>query len=287
MITKSNPFKNEKGPLIYLVGTPIGNMGDVSSRAIEVLKSADIIASEDTRNTAHLLTGLGIKAKKLFPCYAQNERVSAIKLVEEVKNEGLVLCYMSDAGNPGISDPGSILVSIAIENDVPVSAVLGPSAFIHALIVSGFDTSDFSFYGFLPVKENARQQSLEELVSRKETLIFYESPHRITKTLATMSKVFGTKRRAVACRELTKMYEEVIRGELGELSTDFPESSLRGEFVIIVEGNKEEKVISKEDIVQALNDAYKAGLTVKEAVMKVAEELKVKKNEVYRLANEK
>lgn len=287
MITKNNPFKTEEGPLIYLVGTPIGNMGDVSSRVIEVLKRADIIASEDTRNTAHLLTTLGIKAKKLVPCYAQNERVSATKLVEEVKKEGQVLCYMSDAGNPGISDPGSIMVSIAIEKDVPISAVLGPSAFVHGLIVSGFDTSDFSFYGFLPVKENARQQALEKLNNRKETLIFYESPHRILKALASMAKVFGTSRRAVACRELTKMYEEVIRGELGELSTDFPESSLRGEFVIVVEGNKEEKIVSKEDIIQALNDAYQDGLTVKEAVLKVAEELKVKKNDVYRLANEK
>lgn len=284
MLKRNKPFGNTKSPVLYLVGTPIGNLQDISQRAIEVLKSVDIIACEDTRNTSFLLKNLGIENKKIISCYSQKEKEEGKKIIAMMLNDNLSVAYVSDAGNPGISDPGAILCSMAIEEDIPVTAVLGPSAFVHALITSGFDTSDFSFYGFLPVKENMKKDFLKQLKERKETLIFYESLHRIDKTLLSMSEVFGQDRRAVVSRELSKMHEEYLRGTLKELS-DFPEDAKRGEFVIVVEGADEsEKTTDDDNIVKSIKEYLDKGYSLKESVGIVSDELGLRKNYVYNIA---
>lgn len=274
----------QSAPMLYLVGTPIGNIKDVSDRAREVLAAADIIASEDTRNTAFLLRTLGLKAKRLVSCYAQKERETGEKLIAEIIDKKLVLAFVSDAGNPGISDPGALLCSNAIAKGVPVSVVLGPSAFVQALIVSGFDTSDFSFFGFPPAKEAAQKQFFGRLADRSETLAFYESPHRIIKTLKTMATVFGPKRRAVAAREMTKIHEEYLRGTLEELA-ELPSDAVRGEFVIVVEGLIKSDEVDEAVVEVLLENSIKAGMTVKEAVAFISQKLKVGKNKVYTIAN--
>lgn len=284
MLKRNKPFSNEKSPVLYLVGTPIGNLKDISQRAVEVLKSVDLIASEDTRNTSFLLKNLGIENKKLVSCYSQKEKEEGKKIINAMLTEGVSVAFVSDAGNPGISDPGAILCSMAIEENIPVTAVLGPSAFVQALITSGFDTSDFSFYGFLPVKENVRKDFLKNLKERKETLIFYESPHRIDKTLSSMFGAFGAERRVVISRELTKIHEEYLRGTLGDM-IDFPEDAKRGEFVIIVEGAKNIESDTDDDkIIEYIKEYLEKGYSLKESVGIVSDELNLRKNYVYNIA---
>ncbi len=277
-VTKGLNFSQDS-LLLTLVATPIGNLEDMSPRGIKALSEADDIFCEDTRNTEKLLSCLKIGKKNLHSCHDFNEEEESNKAIELIK-EGKKVCYASDAGYPLVSDPGSRLVAKALENDIRVSVVPGPCAAINALVCSGLDSEHFYFEGFLPPKEKARNDELRELSERKETLIFYESPHRITKTLVAMCAVFGP-RKAVIARELTKVHEEFIRGTLPELAI-LGEDELRGEMVIIVEGKPNASVeVDDNMICLALRDELEFERSGKEAVENVAKNMGVKKNRVY------
>ena len=282
MVTRSKSFDGKK-PLLYLIATPIGNLKEITERALEVIKEMDIIAAEDTRNTFSLLANYGIK-KELFSLREHNEKEASQYIISKIL-EGKRVAYVSDAGYPGISDPGQILVQEAIKNDICVSTISGSSAFINALVASGQATDHFYYYGFLSPKENEAKEQLKEMINRKETLIFYESPHRIIKTLNYLNTVLGN-REAVIARELTKLNEEYIRGTLDELKS-IDESSLKGEMIIIVSGNKKEKTISDEEIINRVNYLVEKGLKTKSAVEVAADELKINKNYIYNLVCKK
>ncbi len=268
-------------PLLYLIATPIGNLSEFTPRAIEVLSSCDFIAAEDTRNSGQLMAHFKI-SKPFISCHEHNENEASAKIISLLK-EGKKVCYMSDAGYPTVSDPGQKLVAHCLKEGIKVSVISGPSAAINALAISGLDTSHFYFEGFLPAKESEKSAELKDLASRKETIIFYESPHRILKTLTSMYKVLGD-RKATICRELTKAHEEVIRGTLKDfISLD--EASLRGEMVIVVEGCKDLKQeLNDQDILNALQAKISEGKRAKEAVKEVAEEFSIQKNKVYDLS---
>lgn len=279
MMTRNKSFNN--GPLLYLVATPIGNLKEISKRALEVFNESDIIAAEDTRNTYSLLANYGIK-KELFSLREHNELEASEHLINLIK-QGKKVAYVSDAGYPGISDPGYLLVQTAIKNDINVSVVSGSSAFLTALVASGLETEHFYFFGFLSKKGNEGKSSLEELKDRRETLIFYESPHHIKKTLELLLEVFGN-RKAVIARELTKLNEEYIRGTLEELN-QIDEATLKGEMVVLVEGNQSNSDdISDERIVERLKYYLNYKIDKKTAIELVKNELNVGKNRVYKLA---
>lgn len=261
-------------PLLYLIATPIGNLGEFSSRAIDVINQMDFIACEDTRNTKELLRKFDIN-KHLVSLREHNEVEMSNYVIKEILN-GKKVAYVSDAGYPAISDPGNILVKIANENDIAISVVSGSSAFINALVSSNLDTDHFYFHGFLPAKEGEAKRELEELKSKEETLIFYESPHRIEDTLKSLLSVLGD-RKIVLHRELTKINEEKIYGAISELLTlDF--NLIKGEIVLVVEGSKEEKTLSDSEIQTYVAYFVSKGMSKKDAIETVSDIYKVKKN---------
>lgn len=278
---KNNPYSKKEGPLVGLVSTPIGNIEDITVRAMKFLQSADIIACEDTRNTGLLLSRLNIKPKKLISLYAQTEIKDSKRILEEVKAGKLTLAYCSDAGMPGISDPGSILVKTAYEMEIPVTVLPGPTASLCALVLSSFDSADFSFYGFLPTKNNQEKTFLADLKDRKETLIFYESPKRILKTIEIMKEVFGPNRKISLIRELTKIHEEVIAGTLEEF--EHAQIEEKGECIIIVDGNKEDNTLSDDEIIKLLKKGLKQGKSLSSLSKEIASDYKLSKNVVYKL----
>ena len=221
-----------EGKLI-LVPTPIGNLEDITLRALNVLRNADLILAEDTRTTSNLLRHFSIE-KKMFAYHQHNEHQATKKIVEMLES-GQTIAVVSDAGTPGISDAGFLLVRSCIEKNIPVECLPGPTAFVPALIASGIPSDKFCFEGFLPVKKG-RATLLNELKEETRTMIFYESPHRLLKTLEQFCEVFGSDRKASASRELTKVFEETIRGSLAEVLDYFKSKSLKGEFVIVVGG---------------------------------------------------
>ena len=277
---RSKSFNNST-PLLYLVATPIGNLGEMSKRALEVLNEMDLIAAEDTRNTHMLLSQYGIK-KELFSLREHNEIEASKHLISLLKN-GKKIAYVSDAGYPGISDPGYLLVKEAIKENINVSTVSGSSAFINALVASGLPTDHFYFYGFLSKKGNEAKRELEKLVTREETLIFYESPHHVKETIELMNEVFGN-RHIVLARELTKLNEEYIRGSLSEfLELDY--STVKGEMVVIVEGKQSNNDdITDEMIKERLEFLLAKDISKKAAIEIVVDELKQPKNRVYKIA---
>ena len=279
---RNKSFENNK-PLIYLIATPIGNLGEMSKRALDVLQEMDVIAAEDTRNTYSLLSHFGIK-KELFSLREHNEIEATEHLLRLVKN-GKKVAYVSDAGYPGISDPGYLLVKKAREEGVAVSTVSGSCAFINALVSSGLPTDHFYFYGFLSKKGNEGKKALENLIDRPETLIFYESPHQIEETIKLLFNVFGD-RNCVIARELTKLNEEYISGTLSELvNLDF--KTIKGEIVLVLQGqNVENDLINDEKIQEKLRFYMSLGVTEKAAIQIAVEELKVPKNRVYKLAQQ-
>lgn len=220
---------------LYLVPTPIGNLQDITLRAIEVLKSCDIILAEDTRKTGILLKHFQIE-KTVWAHNKFNEHKGLASIIDKLKS-GNEIAMVSDAGTPGISDPGFLLVRECIKNDIGIETLPGPVAFIPALVNSGLASDRFCFEGFLPVKKG-RAKRLEELKEETRTLIFYESPYRLVKTLQNFSDTFGADRKASVSRELTKIYEENIRGSLMELIAHFSKGTVKGEIVIVVEGGK-------------------------------------------------
>ena len=272
---RNKNFVDDK-PLLYLLATPIGNLKELSPRAIEVLSSADLIACEDTRNTFSLLSHYDIK-KNLVSLREHNEKAMSQKVVEEILS-GKKVVYVSDAGYPCISDPGNILAKKAIEAGINVSTICGSSAFLNALVSSGLPTDHFSFYGFISPKDNEATQELNALKGRAETLIFYESPHRIERTLKLFHQVLGD-RTAVIGRELTKINEEFVRGTLSELS-NMDCDTLKGEMVIIVEGNTSKEEVSDEDVLKRLDELIKLGVDKKASIEITSQELKVNKNHI-------
>lgn len=277
---RSQNFKSDK-PLLYLVATPIGNLSEMSPRAIETLQNADIIACEDTRVTGKLLKFFNI-SKPLISLREHNEVSEASKLISKIL-AGEKVAYASDAGYPCISDPGAKLVQLALQNGINVSTVSGPNAGLNALVASGLDTTHFYFHGFLNAKESVARNEIKEMVRRKETIIFYEAPHRIMKTLNLLFEILGD-RRACLARELTKQHEEYIRGPLSEL-VELDETTLKGEMVLIVEGFKNENQpdLNNEEIYQMVKNFVGMGMSTKDAIKRVSEITQVSKNQVYKI----
>lgn len=280
-------FEKENRGMLYLVPTPIGNLEDMTIRGIRILKEVDLIASEDTRNTQKLLNHFEIKTSQIsFHEHNTQERI--VQLLEKM-HEGVTIAQVSDAGMPSISDPGHELVVACIEAGIPVVPLPGANAGLTALIASGIAPQPFYFYGFLPRKKKEQIQELKELNQRPETLILYESPHRLKEVLKNMVSIFGEERRIVCCRELTKRYEEFIRGTIAEALEWATTSEVRGEFCLIIEGNSAASLIAEADTswssmtlsehVNAVID--ERGLTSKEAIKEVAKLRDIKKQEVY------
>ncbi len=268
-------------PGLYLVATPIGNLGDISLRALAVLARADLIAAEDTRHSKKLLTHFGIAAK-LTPYHEHNAERDRPKLLARLR-KGESVALISDAGTPLVSDPGYKLVRAALDAGVAVISIPGPSATLAALTSAGLPTDTFLFAGFLPVKQGARRARLEELASVPATLIFFETSPRLGKALDDMAEVLGPRDAAVA-RELTKLHETITRGRLGELVAQLEEGhGLKGEFVVVVAPpSADETEASDEAIVAALEIAL-AAESFRDAVRSVSEGLKVKRSRVYEL----
>lgn len=277
-------YKESPQGILYLVATPIGNLSDLSTRALSVLKEVDVIAAEDTRNSGRLLAHFDIK-KPLISLHEHNESEMServISLLMDKKN----VAYISDAGSPGISDPGQRLVQKVLAADFPISYIPGPVAAITGLVPSGINSDHFLFYGFLDSRKSRRLQELEKLAGFPYTIIFYESPHRIKATIDDILSVFQH-RKAVIARELTKIHEEYIYGSLDELAT-IDENSLKGEMVIIIEGLSEgEESIDEDTIYQALKTRIKSQMSAKDAIREVSILYKYPKNEVSRLYYQK
>ena len=273
---------------LYLVATPIGNLEDITLRALRILKEVDIIAAEDTRHTLGLLNHFEI-SKPLISYYKQIESTKSTKLVEMLK-EGKNIAVVSDAGTPGISDPGEQIVKCAIEEGIEIVPIPGCVAFVNALISSGMDTREFTFIGFLSSVKKDRKNKLEEIKYETRTLIFYEAPHKLKTTLTEMLEILGD-RNIVLARELTKIHEELIRGKLSDILENMDD--VKGEFVVIVEGNSESKkdIELKELNRMSLDEQYeiyeKQGLSKKEIVKQIAKNRGVSKNEIYQYFLEK
>ena len=270
--------------MLYLVPTPIGNLGDISIRCRQTLEEADFIAAEDTRVTLKLLNHLGIK-KSLVSYYEHNKAFKGDKIVERILN-GETCALVSDAGSPAISDPGEDLVKQCAAAGIPVCAIPGPCAAITALSISGQNTGRFCFEGFLSTSKKSRREHLESLQNEQRTMIFYEAPHKLLSTLEDLCTAFGGDRGISLCRELTKLHEEVVRTTLGEAVARYTENPPKGEFVLIVAGAeapvKEEA--SETDAAARVAQLMEEGLSRKDAVKQTAKELGLPKNVVYDIA---
>jgi 16S rRNA (cytidine1402-2'-O)-methyltransferase len=272
-------YERQTRQVLLLAATPIGNLGDASRRLIDALTSAEVIAAEDTRTTVQLLRALGIENRpRLIALHEHNERDRAAELVELARDADLLV--LSDAGMPTVSDPGFILVQAAIAAGVTVSALPGPSAVLMALAVSGLPTDRFAFEGFLPRK--GRLPALRALASETRTLVFFESPHRIGDALRDLATAFGPDRPAAVCRELTKLYEEVVRGTVAELAERFADGA-RGELVIVV-GGAAPASASLEDGVARVAELVGEGSRLKEAAAEVADQTGLSRRELYEAA---
>jgi 16S rRNA (cytidine1402-2'-O)-methyltransferase len=277
------PQKQDLAPGLYLVATPIGNLEDITSRAIRVLKKCDLIACEDTRQTQKLLNHFGIETP-MISYYEQNEASRAAELIEKLA-AGARIAVVSDAGTPGISDPGFRLVTLAIERGMPVIPIPGPAAFVSALVASGLPVEAFSFRGFLPAKSGARRTQLDSVRQSMQTEIFYEAPHRIRETLDDVVTVLGTARRIVVGRELTKIHEEFLRGTAAEvLASVNARGELKGEIVLLIGPASNDtptlERVSLRDRIEQLMSGEK--LDEKSALKKVAKERGISKSEAYR-----
>ncbi len=267
---------------LYLVATPIGNLADITLRALRVLKEVDLIAAEDTRHTLGLLNHFEI-SKPLISYYKQNESTRSAELVEKLKN-GKNIALVSDAGTPGISDPGEQIVKCCIKEKIEIVPIPGACAFVNGLIGSGMETREFCFLGFLSAVKKERKEKLEEIKYETKTLIFYEAPHKLKNTLKDMREILGD-RNIVLARELTKIHEEFIRGKMSDILEELNE--VKGEFVVLVEGNCESKkdVEIKKLNEMTLEEQYQfyenQGLEKKEIIKKMAKDRGVNKNEIY------
>jgi 16S rRNA (cytidine1402-2'-O)-methyltransferase len=269
---------------LYIVATPIGNLEDITQRALRVLSEVDLIACEDTRHTKGLLNHFGIKTKTTS-YHEHNERERTAELVDLLQ-AGKSIAVVSDAGTPLISDPGFRIVDAAIAHEIPIVSVPGPNAAVAALVASGLPSDEFFFAGFLPARANARRTRLEELRAVPATLIFYEAPHRIAAALKDALLTFGD-RDAVIARELTKLHEEIARGRLSDLARRFTQGpATRGEIVLLISGTGTTETISADsssDLVDRVHQLEVEGLDSKAALKRAARELGLKRAEAYRL----
>ena len=284
MTDRTSGEKNRtiKGAL-YLVGTPIGNLTDISERAIKVLSESDFIAAEDTRNSLRLLTHFGIQ-KPLISYFEHNKAQRGAEIVERLLN-GETCALVTDAGMPAISDPGEDLVRLCIEKGVLVTTVPGPCAAITALTLSGFSTLKFTFEGFLSASKSERRAALAELSDERRTMIFHEAPHKLKATLSDMASAFGGDRRIALCRELTKLNEQIIRLSLDEAIEYYKENDPRGEFVLVVEGSKKtgarslfwENLSVRDHVLHYVN----GGMSKNDAIKAAAKDRGLPKNSIY------
>ena len=267
--------------MLYLVPTPIGNLGDISARCRQTLEEADFIAAEDTRVSLKLLNHLGIK-KSLVSYYEHNKASKGNVILERIL-AGETCALVSDAGSPAISDPGEDLVKLCAEAGIIVCAIPGPCAVITALSISGQSTGRFCFEGFLSTAKKSRREHLDALKNEQRTMVFYEAPHKLLSTLQDMASVFGYDRPVSLCRELTKLHEEVVRTTLGQAVEKYTETPPKGEFVLVVAGAPEEIVppASEEDAAAHVAALINGGLSRKDAIKQTAKELNLPKNIVY------
>lgn len=267
--------------MLYLVPTPIGNLGDISQRCRETLERVDFIAAEDTRVTLKLMNHLGIK-KPLISYFEHNKASKGGVILERIL-AGEVCALVSDAGSPAISDPGEDLVKLCHEAGVTVCAIPGPCAVITALSISGQSTGRFCFEGFLSTAKKSRREHLDSLRKERRTMIFYEAPHKLLATLQDMADTFGTDRSISLCRELTKLHEEVVRTTLGQAIQKYTDTPPKGEFVLVLAGAPEEAepAASPDDAAARVEALMAAGLSRKDAIRQTAQELNLPKNVVY------
>lgn len=263
-------------PTLYLISTPIGNLDDITYRSVKILNDVDVIFSEDTRVTLNLLNYLGIN-KKLIALHEHNEDIAKEKVLEYLKN-GNNIALVTDRGTPIISDPGYKTVKYITDNDYNVVALPGPTAFVPALITSGLAPQPFLFYGFLDSKDSLKRSELERLSDEEETIIFYEAPHRIIRTLNMMLDIFGDRNISIS-REISKKFETIYRGKISEVINIIPE---KGEFVIIVEGVKDKIVDNNITIKDAVDNYIRTGFDVMTSIKKVAKDRNVPKNVIYK-----
>lgn len=275
---------------LYIVPTPIGNLKDITIRALDVLKECNVIAAEDTRQTIKLLNHFNIK-KQLISYHQHNELTKSEEIINRVKG-GEIVALVSDAGSPGISDPGSVIIKKCIEEEVEFEVLPGATAIITALVNSGLDTTKFTFRGFVPRENKERRVLISEIKNHKETLVFYEAPHRIKDTLSFLYEELGNRKVAI-CRELTKLHEQIVRGLISEVIEHFNTNNPRGEFVVVIEGKSQEEIdleqkakwentTVEEHIILYVDRGY----TKKEAIKLVAKERSMPKSEVYKYSTD-
>ena len=279
----SEPVPAARRGRLVLVGTPIGNLGDLTPRAIETLAAADLVCCEDTRRTGRLLQHAGIRARELRVVNDHTEERAIADVLARL-SRGEVVAVVSDAGMPGISDPGEQLVAAAAEAGHTIEVVPGPSAAVSALVASGLPAGRFVFEGFLPRKGSGRTQRLAVVAAERRTVVLYEAPHRVARTLADLAASCGEDRRIVLARELTKLHEELWRGTLGEAVAHAAAVDPRGEYVLVLDGAPVPAEVTDADIAAALERARAAGASTRDAVADVMTELGVPKRRVYDLA---
>jgi 16S rRNA (cytidine1402-2'-O)-methyltransferase len=272
---------------LYLIGTPIGNLSDFSPRAVETLSTVDFIAAEDTRVTLKLLNHFDIH-KPLVSYYEHNKYASGEKIVQRILN-GESCGLVTDAGMPAVSDPGEDIVRMCMEQDIPVTVIPGPTALITALVLSGLPTGRFCFEGFLSTNNKGRREHLEELTDEPRTMIFYEAPHKLRKTLSDLKDVFGEGRKITLCRELTKLHEEILPFSLSDAVRYYEEHDPKGEYVLIVEGRPEESdpCMSEEDALALVSQYRAEGRSLKESCKLASSQSGFSKNELYSMATSK
>lgn len=267
---------------LVLVATPIGNLGDLSPRAIAEFARAEVLCCEDTRRTGKLLQHAGVRAKELCVVNDHSEFAATGHLVERMlRGDRVVL--VSDAGTPGISDPGERLVAAAVEAGIEVVVVPGPAALIAALVASGLATARFVFEGFIPRKGSERSKRLHELASERRTVVLYEAPHRLERTLVDLAEAFGAQRRVAVARELTKMHEQVWRGTLDE-AVKWAATNPKGEFVLVLDGAAEPEPLTDEDLADAIRERLRSGDSTKDAAAAISLKTGVSRRHVYELA---
>ena len=271
---------------LILVATPIGNLGDVSTRARDALASADLIACEDSRHSGRLVKHLGIDDAKYVVVNEHTEHEVSARIVSAIE-AGKRVALITDAGTPAVSDPGGVVVRAVIDAGLSVTSVPGPAAFVTALILSGLPTTRFVFEGFLPRSGNDRAERLASIAGEDRTVVFYEAPHRIARTLADLVETCGPDRRVAVARELTKMHEEVRRGTTAEVAAHFATNEPMGEFVVVVDAAPAGESAGESDIAAAVDAALASGMSVRDAADGVAVALKVPRREAYRIALER
>ncbi len=271
------------GGTLYVVATPIGNLADISERAVKALAEADFIAAEDTRNTLRLLSALGIS--NTLVSYHEHNKAEAGERIAERLLSGESCALVTDAGTPAVSDPGADLVALCAQRGISVTSVPGACAFVTALTLSGLDTSRFVFEGFLPVKGKERRERLETLACESRTFILHEAPHKLKNTLTDLSEILGASRRISLCRELTKLNEDICRTTLGEAIELYSEKEPRGEYVLVIEGGSEKPAREKAQMTPEQAVAYyeKEGMTKTQAIKEAAKLLGLPRNELYRM----